>query len=147
MSRSKGFWRCCTALERIRFLDFAHRPMLSQKHNVSETWSVSVFRQNEGGPSSVGSFRKSWTIQWLRLDITKGPNRVGATLILPEDGNRCSFPNAEFLRKQWTMDKVQKPDSLVAIKGLDHLLARSVLTYPEVSSSGSFCPLGCSFFL
>jgi hypothetical protein len=31
-------------LERIRFLDFTHRPVFSHKHNVSATGSVSVFR-------------------------------------------------------------------------------------------------------
>jgi hypothetical protein len=35
--------------ERIRFLGFARHPVFSQKHSVSETGSVSVFRQNEDG--------------------------------------------------------------------------------------------------
>jgi hypothetical protein len=47
----------------------------------------------------------------LRLALSKGPNTVGATFILPEDGNRFSFRNVVFLRKHWTMDKDQKPDT------------------------------------
>jgi hypothetical protein len=47
----------------------------------------------------------------LRLALSKGPNRVGATFFLPEDGNRSIFQYVVFLRKHWTMDKVQKHDS------------------------------------
>jgi hypothetical protein len=32
------------ALEKIAFLDFIHHPVFCQKHSVSETGSVSIFR-------------------------------------------------------------------------------------------------------
>jgi hypothetical protein len=81
---SEGFWRWCIVLERIRFLDFVHRPMFSQKH-VSETVQV----------------------QWLKLALYKVPNRVGTIFILPEDGNRSSFRNVVFFRNigRWTKSK------------------------------------------
>jgi hypothetical protein len=41
----------------------------------------------------------------------EGPNRVGATFLLPEDENRSSFRNVVFLRKYQRMIKVQKPYS------------------------------------
>jgi hypothetical protein len=75
----------------IVFLYFVHHPMFSQKHNVSETGSVSVF--------------SDWGQLFLR-DSTEW----GATF-LPEDWNRSSFRNV-FLRKHWTMDKVQEHESL-----------------------------------
>jgi hypothetical protein len=37
-----------------------------------------------------------WTDQWLRLALSKGPNRVGVSLSSPKDGNRPSFRNAVF---------------------------------------------------
>jgi hypothetical protein len=59
------------------------------------------------------TFRKldQFPFQWLRLPLCKGPNRVGATLFLPKDGNILSFRKVVFLRKHWTMDKVHKPNS------------------------------------
>jgi hypothetical protein len=36
------------------------------------------------------------TNQWLWLDLSKGPNRVGVSLPSPEDGNRSSFWNVVF---------------------------------------------------
>jgi hypothetical protein len=40
--------------------------------------------------------RGSW-VQWLRLALSKGPHRVGATPpFLPEDGSTASFRNAVF---------------------------------------------------
>jgi hypothetical protein len=40
--------------------------------------------------------------------VSNGPNRVGAPVILPDNGNRSSFQNVVFLGHQ-TMDKVKKP--------------------------------------
>jgi hypothetical protein len=40
-------------------------------------------------------------VQWLRLALSKGPNRVGVFFpppLLPEDGNRSSFRNVVFLQ-------------------------------------------------
>jgi hypothetical protein len=34
--------------------------------------------------------------QWLRLALSKGPNRVGVFLVWPEDGNRSRFLNGVF---------------------------------------------------
>jgi hypothetical protein len=104
-------------------LDFVHLTVFSQKHDVSETRSVSVFRSNESGSYSVGSWTSSKRrvhtgsipVQWLGLALSKGPKRVEETFILPEDRNRSSFRNV-FLRKHWEMDKVQKPDSSKFIK-------------------------------
>jgi hypothetical protein len=32
----------------------------------------------------------TWVVQWLRLVLSKGPNRVCVSLPSPEDGKRCS---------------------------------------------------------
>jgi hypothetical protein len=48
--------------------------------------------------------------QWLRIALSKWPNKVGAAIIFPEDGNRSSFQNV-FLRRHSTINKVQKHDS------------------------------------
>jgi hypothetical protein len=37
----------------------------------------------------------TWVVQWLRLALSKGPNRVGVSPS-PEDGNRSSFRNVVF---------------------------------------------------
>jgi hypothetical protein len=36
-------------------------------------------------------------VQWLRLALSEGPNRVGASLLSPEDGSRCSSETLCFL--------------------------------------------------
>jgi hypothetical protein len=36
------------------------------------------------------------SVQWLRLALSKGPNKVGTCLPSPEDGNRSSFGNVVF---------------------------------------------------
>jgi hypothetical protein len=36
-------------------------------------------------------------VQWLRLVLSKGPNRVRAPIILSEDGNSSSFRNVVLL--------------------------------------------------
>jgi hypothetical protein len=41
----------------------------------------------------------------------KGPNTVGAAIILPEDGNRSPLRNTVFLKKYKTKYKVQKHES------------------------------------
>jgi hypothetical protein len=46
-------------------------------------------------------------VQWLRLALSKGANRVGAAIVLPEDGNRSSFQNFVFFEK--TLDDEQSP--------------------------------------
>jgi hypothetical protein len=66
----------------------------NRKHNVSETGSVSVFRWGKGENYSVGAVRKS--VQWLRLALSKSPNRVVVSLPLPEDRNRSSSKNVVF---------------------------------------------------
>jgi hypothetical protein len=38
----------------------------------------------------------TWVIQWLRLALSKGPNRVGIPLPSPEDRNTSSFQNTVF---------------------------------------------------
>jgi hypothetical protein len=35
-------------------------------------------------------------VQWLRLALSEGPNRVGVSRLSPEDGNRFSFWNTVF---------------------------------------------------
>jgi hypothetical protein len=40
---------------------------------------------------------KNTTFRKLDLFPFRRPNRVGAAIILPEDGNRCSFRNVVFL--------------------------------------------------
>jgi hypothetical protein len=62
----------------------------------------------------VSGGRKLHTgVQRLRLDLSEGLNRVGASLSSPEDGNGYSSRNAVFFRylEFWTMDKVEKPSN------------------------------------
>jgi hypothetical protein len=35
-------------------------------------------------------------VQWLRLALSKGPNRIAVSLPSPENGNRYSFRNVVF---------------------------------------------------
>jgi hypothetical protein len=54
-----------------------------------------------------------WMIEvdwgWLRLALSKGPNRVGVSFPSPEDGNRSSFRNVVFSSIQnsgrWTTSR------------------------------------------
>jgi hypothetical protein len=49
-------------------------------------------------------------VQWMRLALSNGPNRVGVSLSSPEDGNRSSFWNVVFSSylKFRPIDQVQK---------------------------------------
>jgi hypothetical protein len=49
--------------------------------------------------------------QWLRLAVSKGPNKIGASLPLPEDGNISSFQSNVFSSylELKTKDKAHKP--------------------------------------
>jgi hypothetical protein len=79
--------------------------------------------------STVHCFLKNATFRKLDLFPSSGKMKVVLTLLGPleraslnhwtnEDRSRSSFRNAVFLRKEWMMDKVQKPDSfkVIAIK-------------------------------
>jgi hypothetical protein len=81
----------------------------SKEHNVSETGSVSVLRWGVGRHQLCGLL-----VQWLRLALSHGSNRVGDSHPSPEDGNRFSLRNVGlfcvFLEYP-TMDKVQKPQN------------------------------------
>jgi hypothetical protein len=85
---SKGFWRWCITLETIRCLDFVHRPMFSQKHNVSETDKVSetlcVWENTE-------RWTKSKNVILSRLYITLRPD------VSPR-GQKTNSDVAEFLQ-------------------------------------------------
>jgi hypothetical protein len=71
--------------------------------------------------SSYGAcrfYRVLTMVQWLRLALSKGPNRIGVSPS-PEDGNRSSFRNVVFvfflvIIKIRTMDKVQNPSNSVS---------------------------------
>jgi hypothetical protein len=90
---SERFWRWSVTL----------RILNTRKHNVSETGFGSVLR-----------WRDRW---WLRLALSKAPNRVGFSLLTPEDGNRSSFRNVVFSiiynPRRWT-----KPRSPVILNAL-----------------------------
>jgi hypothetical protein len=55
---------------------------MSRKHNVSETGSVSVFRET--------------SITGHKFALSKGLNRVREFLPSSEDGNKCSSRNVVF---------------------------------------------------
>jgi hypothetical protein len=82
-------------------MDFVHRPefLITRKRNVSGTGCVSVSRWVEEN------------IQWSRLVLSEGPNKVGVSLPSPVDGNRSSFRNVVFsiYLEFRTMDQVPKP--------------------------------------
>jgi hypothetical protein len=56
-----------------------------------------------------------YDIEWMRLAISKRPNRVGVSLLSPEDGNRSILRNAVFsiYLELRTIDKVHKPSDSV----------------------------------
>jgi hypothetical protein len=98
------------------FLDFIHCPefWILRKHGVSETGSVSVLKWGVGGhllcwgqlgPQSLNQ------VQWLRLALSKGPNRVGAVVPFTWGRKRNLFPKRRvfwYLEFQ-TMDEVREP--------------------------------------
>jgi hypothetical protein len=49
-----------------------------------------------GGNTLLDLLRSSDRVQWFRLALSKGPNRVGVSLPSPEDGNRSSLRNVVF---------------------------------------------------
>jgi hypothetical protein len=53
----------------------------------------------------------TWVVQWLRLALSKGPNKVDVSLPSPEDRNRPSFRNIVFSTylEFLTMAKIHKP--------------------------------------
>jgi hypothetical protein len=58
---SKGFWRWCTSFRNNAFLAFVHYPKFwtNRKHNVSEIWSVSIFRNGRETPIPLGLLEKT----------------------------------------------------------------------------------------
>jgi hypothetical protein len=53
-------------------------------------------------------------VWWLRLALSKGPNRVDAAIILPEE-ETSSFQNVVFFRniRRWTKSKNMIPQNLI----------------------------------
>jgi hypothetical protein len=53
----------------------------------------------------------------LRLALSKGPHRVGATpfptKFLSDDRSRANFPNVVFKEKLWTVDKALKSKCII----------------------------------
>jgi hypothetical protein len=101
------------------FIDFVHCPVFFQKHDVSETGTVSIFIVLErimlmDFVHHTVFFSKTrfgnWICFCLQLTLSKGPNRVGATSVLPEDGTN-PVPETCFWKKHWMMGKVHKHDS------------------------------------
>jgi hypothetical protein len=67
---------CCT--EFIEFFWTFSIVLYSKKHDVSETWSVSVLRWRWGRrPTQLGPLEREREREWLRLTLSKGPNWVG----------------------------------------------------------------------
>jgi hypothetical protein len=54
-----------------------------------------------------------WAVQWLRLALSNGPNRVAVFCLITWGRNRSSFWNVTFfpVQENWTMDKVQNPSN------------------------------------
>jgi hypothetical protein len=100
---SKGFWRCCITQRMTGTINFVHRQELqiARKHHVSASEPVSVLMCEGRGTSApvpeVNSFQAT--------------NRVGISLLSPENGNRFSFQNDGFSSylEFRTMDKVHNP--------------------------------------
>jgi hypothetical protein len=65
-------------------------------------WTLSIVRnlkKLENIVSEIGSvsvLRRKDLVQWLKLALSKGPNRVGVFLPTPEDGNRSTLRNVAF---------------------------------------------------
>jgi hypothetical protein len=81
--------------ERIRFLDFVHRPVFSQKNKTFWKLDLQVKMKVD-------------LLCWVSYkELASITGQIGATFILPEDGNRSNFQNIVFFEK--TLDDGQSP--------------------------------------
>jgi hypothetical protein len=83
-------------------------------------WSLNYWVQYRS--FAVSFVPWEYVFQWLRLALSKGPNRVGVAFPSPEDGNRSSFRNVMFSSylEFRTTDKVQKPADSESIFSFVH---------------------------
>jgi hypothetical protein len=65
---------------------------MTRKHDVSEPWSISIFRWGKEDRFPVGSLRRTK----FNHCLSKGPNRVGVSFPSLENANRPNFRNVIF---------------------------------------------------
>jgi hypothetical protein len=99
-----GFWWWCITHRINGFLNLLHHPEEDKKHDISETGSVSILRWGET-PTLLGPSER--VVQWLRLTLSKGPNRVGVSLHLrmetdPVSETSCFLSSNSLESGQWT---------------------------------------------
>jgi hypothetical protein len=81
-------------------------------------WRICFRLQLKGGRHSVGFHRKGYPqseVQWLRLALSNGPNRVGVAFNSPENKNKSSFRNVAFSSylEFRTIYKVHTPNNTI----------------------------------
>jgi hypothetical protein len=87
------------------------------------------------------------THQWLRLALSKGPNKVGVPLSSPEGGKSSSFRNVVFsgYLQFRTMDKVLKPSDSEFSKNNYRMIV--LIQKPRlVCATFTFCMNVCFWF-
>jgi hypothetical protein len=94
----KGFDYCVLHLKESCFLDFVHHLMFLKN---------TTFRKQDLFQSS-GIIIAAPTGPVIEASLSKGPNSLRATILLPDDGNSSSFRNVMLFKNYYTMDKVQK---------------------------------------
>jgi hypothetical protein len=96
----------------VRIYYFAHKPtalhILIYQHITSICATINENRYNLdywvfGLYPSSGIL-----VEWLRLAVSNGPNRIGAPSLTPEDANRSGLKTVVCFLECQTMDKVQK---------------------------------------
>jgi hypothetical protein len=101
---SKGFWRWCIIPRITAFLGFVHRRKFGNR--------TCLLLQVMG--------RRHIPCEWLRLALSKRPNKVGFTFRLTENRKNSSFRNVEFPLEFRTIDKVQKGSNSKSLRHFKH---------------------------
>jgi hypothetical protein len=73
-------------------LDFAHHPEFQMLENTTFR-KLDLFPPSGEARETPTLLGQSTLIQWLRLALSEGPNRVGVSFPSPEERNRFSFGN------------------------------------------------------
>jgi hypothetical protein len=129
----EGFWRWCLTLRTTGYMGFVHRLKLQILENK-------MFPNLHLFPSSserreistlLGPLERVNQAHWLRLALPKGPNIVGVSLPLPEDGNRPSFRNVCFLII-YNSGRRTKSRSPILRKNVDHETKQDVWTAVKI---------------
>jgi hypothetical protein len=84
---------------RIMFLDFVLRLMFLKAQRFGNSYRLPSSSKIMAEPALLGPLERASLIRpAIEAALCKEPNRVGATIIVPGDGNRSSFQNVAVFR-------------------------------------------------